>query len=122
VLATVSFDNTCKLFDLRRRQPSGAPEQLTTLPGQLLSLWSVCFSPDGRRLAAGTGGTGTTASGIIMWDLETYSEVLVLKKQGLAVSALRFDPDGDSLLSIVTPSTLRLWRAPPWDEIPAAEK
>ncbi|MGA2867324.1 MAG: WD40 repeat domain-containing serine/threonine-protein kinase, partial [Verrucomicrobiota bacterium] len=112
VLATASWDNTCKLFDLRRRQ------EITTLRGQLLSLHSVCFSPDGRRLAAGTGD-----SSIIIWDLETAREVLVLKGHGnLAnvVSAVRFHPSGDSLLSS-DGDTLHLWRVPSWAEIEAAE-
>jgi WD40 repeat protein/serine/threonine protein kinase len=116
VLATVSYDNTCKRFDLRSRQ------ELTTLPGHLLSLFSVCFSPDGHRLAAGTGGTGSSGCGIIIWDVKTEREVLVLKTLGLGVFGVRFDPSGDSLLSIVNPSTLRLWRAPSWDEIGEAEK
>ena len=113
VLATASYDNTCKLFDLRRGH------EITTLRGQLFALQSVCFSPDGRRLAAGTGD-----GGIIIWDLETGREVLVLKRhQNLVnlVFAVRFHPSGDSLLS-VDQTTLRLWRAPSWAEIEAAEK
>jgi WD40 repeat protein len=113
VLATASWDNTCKLFDLRRRQ------EITTLRGQVLALHSVCFSPDGRRLAAGMGD-----GGINIWDLETGREVVVLKgRQNLVnlVTAVRFRPSGDSLLSS-DGRTLHLWRAPSWAEIEAAEK
>jgi len=113
VLATCSEDNTCRLFDLRRRR------EVTTLRGQLLALFSVCFSPDGRRLAAGTGD-----GSVNIWDLDTGREVLVLRRQqnliGL-VTAVRFHPSGDSLLS-VDETTLRLWRAPSWAEIEATEK
>ncbi len=112
VLATASMDNTSKLFDLRTRQ------EITTLPGQLMSLSSVCFSPDGRRLATGTGD-----GEILIWDLETRREVLVLRAGGSGgVGSLRFQPSGDSLLSITYPRTAHLWRAPSWDEIAAAEK
>ena len=113
VLATASYDNTCKLFDLWRRQ------EITTLRGQLLSLHSVCFSPDGRRLAAGMGD-----GGINIWDVKTGREVLVLKgRQNTVdlVNALRFYPSGDSLLSVAE-NTLHLWGAPSWAEIEAAEK
>jgi WD40 repeat protein len=114
MLATASNDNTCKLFDLRRRR------EVTTLRGHLLSLFSVCFSPDGRRLAAHTGGTGTTGSGIIIWDLETDREVLFLETHRSGTGNVLFHPSGDSLLSI-SRSALRLWRAPSWEEIAAAE-
>jgi WD40 repeat protein len=113
VLATASWDNTCKLFDLRRRQ------EITTLRGQVLALHSVCFSPDGRRLAAGLGD-----GGINIWDLETGREVLVLKRRQNVVNpvtAVRFHPSGDSLLSS-DGETLHLWRVPSWAEIEAAEK
>ena len=114
MLATASNDNTCKLFDLRRRR------EITTLRGHLLSLFSVCFSPDGHRLAARTGGTGTTSSGIIIWDLETEREVLFLETHETRFGMVRFHASGDSLLSI-SRSALRLWRAPSWEEIAAAE-
>jgi WD40 repeat protein len=110
VLATVCWDNTSKLFDLRTRQ------ETRTLRGQLLALFSVCFSPDGRRLATGTGGDE-----ILIWDLETGREVLVLKEHRNDVTMLRFLPTGDSLLS-GDGDTLHLWRAPSWAEIEATEK
>jgi WD40 repeat protein/class 3 adenylate cyclase len=109
VLATASYDNTCKLFDLRRHK-------FTTLRGQLLAPFSVCFSPDGRRLAAGLAG-----GSIVLWDLETGREVLVLKTHRAGISAVRFHPSGDSLLS-TDGDTLHLWRVPSWDEIQAIEK
>ena len=67
-LATVSYDNTCKVLDLLRQK------EMTTLHGHSLALFQVCFSPDGRRLVA-----GVSFGSIIMWDLETGHEVLVLE-------------------------------------------
>jgi WD40 repeat protein/serine/threonine protein kinase len=113
LLATASYDSTCKLFDLRRGR------ELRALPGHKLAFDSVCFSPDGRRLAAGEGD-----GGVCIWDLETGREVLVLggRLNRLAyVFAVRFHPSGDSLLSS-DGHTLHLWRAPSWAEIQAAEK
>ncbi len=115
VLATASADNTSKLIDLRT-------DKIATLPGQLMSLFSVCFSPDGRRLATGTGGARGITPEILIWDLETGREVLVLKAGGSeSVGGVRFHPSGDSLLSF-DDRTLHLWRAPSWAEIEAAEK
>ncbi len=113
LLATASYDGTCKLFDLRRGR------ELRTWRGHKLSFCSVGFSPDGRRLAAGEGD-----GGICIWDLETGREVLVLggRLNWLAiVDAVRFHPSGDSLLSSAA-RTLHLWRAPSLEEIAAAEK
>ena len=118
VLATICANNTCKLFDLRRRQ------DITTLRGQLLSLHSVCFSPDGRRLATVSNGSGPAGASLIIWDLETSREVLVLKTGwniSIIAGAVRFHPSGDSLL-LFGAHTLRLYRAPSWEEIAAAEK
>jgi len=111
LVATASADNTSKLLDLRTHKE-------ITLPGQLMSLLSVCFSPDGRRLATGTGD-----GEFLIWDLETRREVMVLKAGGSsAVAGARFYPSGDALLSIRVPGSLHLWRAPSWGEIEAAEK
>jgi len=84
VLATASYDNTCKLFDLRL-QP---PKEITRLPGHLSAPLSVCFSPDGRRLAAGLAG-----GSIITWDLETGREVLVLKTHADNINQVQFHPN-----------------------------
>ncbi len=121
VLATASLDNTSKLFDLR------TGHEITTLPGQLMSLYSVCFSPDGRRLATGTGPGYDGIAEMLIWDLETRREVLVLKARDpgsieRCYPRVRFHPGGDSLFFISSRGTLHLWRAPSWAEIEAAEK
>ncbi len=114
VLATASWDNTCKLLDLHNGQ------KIATLRGPtLMAISSVCFSPDGRRLAAGVGG-----GSLILWDLETQREVLLLKlpvNLMNLVTPVRFNSNGDSLLA-VDQSGFHLWRAPSWDEIDAVEK
>ena len=120
VLATASLDNTSKLFDLRARHE-------ITLPGQLMSSYSVCFSPDGRRLATGTGLGHDGISEILIWDLETRREVLVLKARDpgsreRCYQRVRFHTSGDSLLFVGLMGSLHLWRAPSWAEIEAAEK
>ena len=71
-------------------------------------------------MAAGTGD-----GGIIIWNLETGREVLVLKRSQNVVNMitdLRFHASGDSLLSVGNQGTLNLWHAPSWAEIEAAEK
>jgi WD40 repeat protein len=92
--------------------------QLTALRGQLLTLQSVAFSPDGRRVAAGTVGL------IKLWDTSSFREVCTLRGLPGTANALEFLPDGATLAAVAVgdPSWLRLLRAPLLAEIEAAEK
>jgi WD40 repeat protein len=47
-LSTASYDGTAKMWDVESGQ------YLRTLSGHLYALWSVAWSPDGKRLAAGS--------------------------------------------------------------------
>jgi WD40 repeat protein len=53
---------------------------------------SLCFSPDGRRLA-GTADDGTAK----VWDAQTWEEQLLLKAQNASISSVCFSPDGRRL-------------------------
>lgn len=76
----------------------------------------VALSPDGRRFAAGAG------DGLIrLWDLASHREVATLDGHKESVTQLAFTPDGDHLVS-VSKDQLRVWRAPSWADIEAAEK
>lgn len=55
-------------------------------------LSSIAFSPDSRRLAAGTG-----SHGIVVWDLETRREVDRIPADGI-VTALQYFSDGRRLV------------------------
>ncbi len=64
------------------------------LGGPMPGLWSVAFSPDGRRLAAETGGN-IFAEGegeITVWDLATEQKVATLRGRSVT-----FSPDGRRL-------------------------
>jgi len=93
-------------------------------PQPLASKWTrnsfstAALSPDGRRLAAGAYG-----GFIHLWDAETFLEVATLRSDDGDIRAVRFSPDGNTLISIG--DRIRLWRAPSWEELaaesPAAE-
>lgn len=69
--------------------------ELRTLKGDTDPIVSLCFSPDGRRLAA--GGSGDQV--IKLWDLETGQEAITLRAPGSSVYSLAFSPDGRRLYS-----------------------
>jgi WD40 repeat protein len=64
---------------------------------------SLAFSPDGTRLATGTGD-GT----IYIWTLKTRSRHVLRGHTGAVVS-VRFSADGRSLVSASADTTARLW-------------
>jgi hypothetical protein len=86
--------------------------ELTLKVGPLAPVAAVCFSPDGKLLAAGTYGRVT------VWDMETAKPVKVITNVLGAVNDLRFSPDG-GLLAVAggQPSAkgdLRLYAVADW--------
>src|SRR5262249_50713285 len=63
-----------------------------TAPGS--STYSVCWHPDGRRLA-----TGCTDLKFHVWDTQTGREVMTPWADGVGGTMVAFHPDGDLLVS-----------------------
>jgi len=80
-LATASEDGTASLIEVARH---GQPRRLA---GARLAFHSVAFSPDDRRVVAGTG-----EGSIKVWDVITLEEVATLQCPGAFVETVVFHP------------------------------
>src|SRR6185369_8082946 len=92
-------------------------QPVALLKGFQLGAHSVVFSPDGRRLAAGSNGR----EAVKLWDVGTRQEVLTLSGEGSRFGGLNFSPDGRYLLAINDSGLAHIWIAPTWEEIAAEE-
>jgi WD40 repeat protein len=82
----------------------------------------AAFSPDGKRVAAGSWGTVESKPTVHIWDYMVERELLSLKSQDRATGSIQFSPDGNTLLAVGWYGLTELWHVPSWAEVEAEEK
>jgi RNA polymerase sigma factor (sigma-70 family) len=117
---------------LPERPPARAEEPgPITLTGHTSEVWSVCFSPDGKRLVTGGGalprrGLGGGGGGnppvpvtgeVKVWDAAKGTEILALEGHTARVTSVCFSPDGKRLATASWDKTVKVWDAQKGEEL-----
>jgi WD40 repeat protein/transcriptional regulator with XRE-family HTH domain len=98
-LATVSFDTTIKLWNVKNGT-------LLWTGWQTGGIIAVAFAPDGHLLASG-GNDGR----IHLWDVQRGVEVQTLADQRTVIGTLAWSPDGRLLASGCIDGNIWMWNA-----------
>src|SRR4051794_19600019 len=84
-----------------------AADEPLVLKGHTKYVGHVVFSPDGKRLASGSGDTT-----VKVWDAATGQELLTLKGHSQPISQVVFSSDGKRLATAGSyDHTVRVWDA-----------
>lgn len=113
MLAAAGLDEFVKVWEVN------GGRELMTLRSDTTYNFSICFLPDGRRLAVGGIGGDNLEHRVQLWDLA--SQRVLLELPG-GYANVAFPPRGDALLVVDTKEFVSHWfRAPSWEEIEAKE-
>ena len=100
-----SEDKTIRMWD------AGSGQILLELKGHIRPVLSLGFSPDGTRIASGSGKYNAALGEIRIWDAKTGQSSLELNGHTQAVNSVCFSPDGTRIASGSSDKTIRIWDA-----------
>ncbi len=108
---SASGQGLCSLWE-------SSPLRLVNLiSGFLQGASSIAFSPDSRRVVAGSDGR----EALKLWDAANPHELVTLEADGSGFGRTAFSPDGNLIGSRNSRGTLHIWQAPDLAEIDRVE-
>jgi WD40 repeat protein len=100
-------------------------QEIYILKGHRDCVWSVSFSPDGKRLASAAGPCGRRGEmpgEVKIWDMNTGQEVCTLRGHSRTIYGVAFSPCGRRLATASADGTVKIWDGTPLAEpLPSAE-
>jgi WD40 repeat protein len=90
-------------FDVVKVWDAKTGKELLALNGRDKPIWSVAWSPDGKRLAGISNGTAK------VWDAETGKELLTFGGDIHPRLSVAWSPDGKRLAACSTDGTAKVW-------------
>lgn len=95
-LRGIMVESTVRLWDMQTQK------DLEPIGGNPSAVYAVCFSPDGKTIAAGCGAA------IVLCDVKTRKAVMNFPSSN-GSTELMFSPDGRILAARIPNSTAKLW-------------
>ena len=106
-LLSASYDGTLRIWDVQSGQEL---KQIQTRDANRDPIGPHCaaFSPDGKRVVC----DGFEDPSVLVWDVESATEVYRYEGHTTNVQGVAFFPDGKRIVSVDQDGTARIWRAP----------
>ena len=121
VSSTPTEGHTCSIWRLlAEEQPRTLPSNPNRIPKGHISIYALSFDPESRRVATAHGyshGPSRELDVVRIWDVATGSSLAILAGHAGAVVDVSFSPDGASLLSVSSDSSVKVWNVERGEEI-----
>ena len=104
-IAVACDDKVVRIYDWKTN------DLRQTLKGHTARVWTLAYSPDGKKMASASGDYGNpkVVGEIILWDLAKGTADSTFKGHEGGIFGVALSPDGKTLVSCGGDETIRMW-------------